>query len=116
MFVMLSTWRATSPGLPVSERVALTLSEAAVSVTITSLTDVLGFGVGIFIPFRAVQVSDGCFRPVKSSRLVVDVSIGTLQVSRVCTNVASVQVSHVFVQVSRICTGVTFLYWCHVFV
>ncbi|GBP38539.1 Patched domain-containing protein 3 [Eumeta japonica] len=55
-FVMLAAWRRTSPKLPVPERMARMLSEAAVSVTITSVTDMLSFFIGIFSPFPSVQI------------------------------------------------------------
>ncbi|XP_045785831.1 patched domain-containing protein 3 [Maniola jurtina] len=55
-FVMLAAWRRTSPRLPVPERMAKMLSEAAVSITITSVTDMLSFFIGIFSPFPSVQI------------------------------------------------------------
>ncbi|OWR54203.1 Ptc-related protein [Danaus plexippus plexippus] len=55
-FVMLAAWRRTSPRLPVPERMAIMLSEAAVSITITSVTDMLSFFIGIFSPFPSVQI------------------------------------------------------------
>lgn len=42
--------------LPVSERMGHTMSEAAVSITITSLTDMISFWLGIFSPFPSVQI------------------------------------------------------------
>lgn len=55
-FVMLAAWRRASPKLPVPERMAIMLSEAAVSITITSVTDMLSFFIGIFSPFPSVQI------------------------------------------------------------
>ncbi|XP_023935051.2 patched domain-containing protein 3 isoform X1 [Bicyclus anynana] len=55
-FVMLAAWRRTSPKLSVPERMAIMLSEAAVSITITSVTDMLSFFIGIFSPFPSVQI------------------------------------------------------------
>lgn len=55
-FVMLAAWRRTSPKLSVPERMAKMLSEAAVSITITSFTDMLSFFIGIFSPFPSVQI------------------------------------------------------------
>ena len=46
MFILVSAWRHTSVHLPTEERMALTLKHAAVSITITSVTDALAFGVG----------------------------------------------------------------------
>ncbi|XP_076180342.1 patched domain-containing protein isoform X1 [Ptiloglossa arizonensis] len=55
-FVMLAAWRRTSITKPVPERMAMTLSEAAVSITITSLTDMISFFIGILSPFPSVQI------------------------------------------------------------
>ncbi|XP_020285051.1 patched domain-containing protein 3 isoform X2 [Pseudomyrmex gracilis] len=55
-FVMLAAWRRSSITKPVPERMASTLSEAAVSITITSLTDMISFFIGILSPFPSVQI------------------------------------------------------------
>lgn len=55
-FVMLAAWRRTSPKLPVHERMGHMMSEAAVSITITSLTDMISFFIGIISPFRSVRI------------------------------------------------------------
>ncbi|KZC09210.1 Patched domain-containing protein 3 [Dufourea novaeangliae] len=55
-FVMLAAWRRTSIMKPVPERMAAMLSEAAVSITITSLTDMISFFIGILSPFPSVQI------------------------------------------------------------
>ncbi|XP_011307702.1 patched domain-containing protein 3 [Fopius arisanus] len=55
-FVMLAAWRRTNILDPVPERMAKTLSEAAVSITITSLTDMISFFIGIMSPFPSVQI------------------------------------------------------------
>lgn len=55
-FVMLAAWRRTSVKLDVPERMGLMLSEAAVSITITSLTDIVSFVIGIYSPFPSVQI------------------------------------------------------------
>ncbi|XP_039297069.1 patched domain-containing protein 3-like [Nilaparvata lugens] len=55
-FVMLAAWRRTPVTLPVPERVARTLSEAAVSITITSVTDIVSLTIGILSPFPAIQI------------------------------------------------------------
>merc|ERR1711963_1255017 len=49
--VMLGAWRRTSIHAPVEERMADTFRDAAVSVTITSVTDCLSFFVGVITPF-----------------------------------------------------------------
>ncbi|XP_077302916.1 patched domain-containing protein [Arctopsyche grandis] len=55
-FVMLAAWRRTSVKLSVPERMAHTLSEAAVSITITSVTDMVSFWIGIFSPFPSIRI------------------------------------------------------------
>ncbi|XP_012282501.1 patched domain-containing protein 3 [Orussus abietinus] len=55
-FVMLAAWRRTKISSPVPERMATTLSEAAVSITITSLTDMISFFIGVLSPFPSVQI------------------------------------------------------------
>ena len=55
-FVMLAAWRRTSVTKTVPERMGQTLSEAAVSITITSVTDTVSFFIGVFSPFRSVQL------------------------------------------------------------
>ncbi|XP_078283690.1 patched domain-containing protein 3-like [Rhinoraja longicauda] len=55
MFIMLSSWQKTKVHAKVEDRLAETYAEAAVSITITTLTDVLAFYIGIATPFRSVQ-------------------------------------------------------------
>ncbi|XP_056375358.1 patched domain-containing protein 3 isoform X2 [Hyla sarda] len=55
MFIMISSWQQTKVKNKVEERMAETYSEAAVSITITTLTDVLSFYIGILTSFRSVQ-------------------------------------------------------------
>ena len=55
-FVMLAAWRRTSVKLPVPERMGQMLSEAAVSITITSLTDMISFWIGVISPFPSVSI------------------------------------------------------------
>ncbi|XP_078272061.1 patched domain-containing protein 3-like [Rhinoraja longicauda] len=55
MFVMLSSWQKTKVKDKVEDRLAKTYKEAAVSITITTLTDFLAFYIGIATPFRSVQ-------------------------------------------------------------
>ncbi|XP_046993292.1 patched domain-containing protein 3 [Schistocerca americana] len=55
-FVMLAAWRRTPVTLTVPERMARTLSEAAVSITITSFTDMISFWIGIISPFPSVRI------------------------------------------------------------
>lgn len=53
---MLAAWRRTPVTMNVPERVANMLSEAAVSVTITSLTDIVSLYIGKTSPFPAIQL------------------------------------------------------------
>ena len=56
MFIMLAAWRKTSVKVPVEERLGQTFSEAAVSITITSITDALAFGIGSITRLPAIRV------------------------------------------------------------
>jgi len=53
---MLSAWRQTNLMDPVPKRLSDTYGEAAVSITITSLTDMLSFYVGLLTPIPSVQI------------------------------------------------------------
>ncbi|XP_044533658.1 patched domain-containing protein 3 [Gracilinanus agilis] len=55
MFIMISAWQRTKLIHSLEERMAETYAEAAVSITITTLTDVLAFYVGIMTSFKSVQ-------------------------------------------------------------
>ncbi|KAL0147483.1 hypothetical protein M9458_057223 [Cirrhinus mrigala] len=55
MFIMISNWQQTKVKDPVEKRMAETFKEAAMSITITTLTDVLGFYIGLMSEFRSVQ-------------------------------------------------------------
>nr|XP_022905229.1 patched domain-containing protein 3 [Onthophagus taurus] len=55
-FVMLAAWRRTSIKDGVPRRMAQMLSEAAVSITITSITDMVSFFIGVFSPFPSVTI------------------------------------------------------------
>ncbi|KAM8967155.1 patched domain-containing protein 3 [Pelodytes ibericus] len=55
MFIMISSWQQTQVKSTVEERMADTYAEAAVSITITTLTDVLAFYIGILTSFQSVQ-------------------------------------------------------------
>ncbi|XP_044014155.1 patched domain-containing protein 3-like [Aphidius gifuensis] len=55
-FVMLAAWRKTNVMNPVPIRMAETLREAAVSISITSLTDMISLFTGIISPFPSVQI------------------------------------------------------------
>ncbi|XP_036376039.1 patched domain-containing protein 3-like [Megalops cyprinoides] len=55
MFIMISAWQQTNVHDKVEQRLADTYKEAAVSITITTLTDVLAFYIGLMTPFGSVQ-------------------------------------------------------------
>ncbi|XP_076827962.1 patched domain-containing protein 3-like [Brachyhypopomus gauderio] len=55
MFIMVSCWQKTKVLDEVEDRLAETYKEAAVSITITTLTDVLAFYIGLMTPFVSVQ-------------------------------------------------------------
>nr|XP_029518533.1 patched domain-containing protein 3-like [Oncorhynchus nerka] len=55
MFIMISCWQQTQVHDNVEDRMAATYKEAAVSITITTLTDALAFYIGLLTPFRSVQ-------------------------------------------------------------
>ncbi|XP_078674225.1 patched domain-containing protein 3-like [Branchiostoma floridae x Branchiostoma belcheri] len=56
MFVMIAAWRKCDVRLPVEERMGRAMSDAGVSITITSLTDCLAFTSGITSVFPAVRI------------------------------------------------------------
>uniref|UniRef100_A0A158Q5K9 SSD domain-containing protein n=1 Tax=Dracunculus medinensis TaxID=318479 RepID=A0A158Q5K9_DRAME len=56
MFIMTAVWHRTNPNLSASKRLAVTLSEAATAVSITSITDLLSFGIGCFTSLPSVQL------------------------------------------------------------
>ncbi|KAJ8375863.1 hypothetical protein SKAU_G00064430 [Synaphobranchus kaupii] len=55
MFILISCWQQTNVHAKVEDRLADTYKEAAISITITTLTDVLAFYIGLITPFRSVQ-------------------------------------------------------------
>ncbi|XP_064456461.1 patched domain-containing protein 3-like [Ornithodoros turicata] len=55
-FVVLASWRRTDPRKPVVERMGETYKEAAVSITITSLTNFISFCIGAATPFASVRI------------------------------------------------------------
>ncbi|RXN09265.1 patched domain-containing 3-like protein [Labeo rohita] len=55
MFIMISCWQKTEVDKAFELRLAETYKEAGVSITITTLTDVLAFYIGLLTPFRSVQ-------------------------------------------------------------
>ncbi|XP_051554931.1 patched domain-containing protein 3-like [Myxocyprinus asiaticus] len=55
MFIMISSWQRTNVQDTVPDRMAETYREAAISITITTLTDVLAFYLSYSNPFGSVQ-------------------------------------------------------------
>ncbi|KAL1137711.1 hypothetical protein AAG570_009407 [Ranatra chinensis] len=55
-FVMLAAWRRTPVTDPVPQRMAAMMSEAAVSITITSITDIVSLWIGMLSPFPSIQI------------------------------------------------------------
>ncbi|XP_067135697.1 patched domain-containing protein 3-like [Centruroides vittatus] len=55
-FVLLAAWRRTNINDSVKKRMSDTYSEAAVSITITSLTNFLSFCIGMTTPYRVIRI------------------------------------------------------------
>lgn len=55
MFIMISDWQHTNMKDPVPKRMAHSYKEAIMSITITALTDVLKFFIGVMSDFPSVQ-------------------------------------------------------------
>lgn len=55
-FVLLAAWRRTNPSLSVSDRLGHTYAEAAVSISITSITNFISFIIGTITPFPSVRI------------------------------------------------------------
>lgn len=60
MFQLMIEWRATNPRDETEVRMANTLRSAAVSITITSLTELLAFCIGATSPFLGVRNFCAC--------------------------------------------------------
>ncbi len=56
MFIMISAWRQTSVHKSVSDRMSQAMEEAALSITITSVTDALAFGIGCVTNFLSIRL------------------------------------------------------------
>ncbi|KAL3120578.1 hypothetical protein niasHT_007870 [Heterodera trifolii] len=55
-FLMTAAWHRTDPKLKAERRMAETLAEAAVAISITSFTDMLSFGIGCFTTLPVVRL------------------------------------------------------------
>ena len=56
VFILLAAWRKTGHSLLMHERMAATFADAGVSITVTSATSALSFGVGCAATFPSVQI------------------------------------------------------------
>ncbi|VDM51870.1 unnamed protein product [Angiostrongylus costaricensis] len=56
VFILLSAWRSTPSQASLEQRMKKTFADAGVSITVTSLTDIISFGVGCTTPFPSVQM------------------------------------------------------------
>ncbi|XP_067135783.1 patched domain-containing protein 3-like [Centruroides vittatus] len=56
-FVLVAAWRKTDPKDSVEKRISEAYSEAAVSITITSLTNTICAVIGISIPVKVIQIT-----------------------------------------------------------
>lgn len=59
-FVLLASWRQTDSRLSVADRLGKTYADAAVSITITSITNFISFVIGTVTPFPSVSQSLSC--------------------------------------------------------
>ncbi|XP_067119689.1 patched domain-containing protein 3-like [Centruroides vittatus] len=55
-FVLIAAWRRSNPKLSVESRMGESYSEAAVSITLTSVTNFLSFSIGLSTSFPIVQI------------------------------------------------------------
>lgn len=56
MFIMVAAWRLTSIKSSLEDRLCEALEHSAVSITVTSLTNALSFGIGMITSIRAVRL------------------------------------------------------------
>lgn len=71
MFVIVSAWNNlsdTERALPLDRKMALTLKHAGVSITVTSITDIVAFGIGGSTVSLQEALLFGC--PAYHSRLL----------------------------------------------
>lgn len=55
-YVLIAAWKRTDPTESVEKRMATTFSQAAVSITITSFTNIISFCIGLSAPFPAIKM------------------------------------------------------------
>ncbi|XP_072043168.1 patched domain-containing protein 3-like [Amphiura filiformis] len=56
MFIMISAWRQTSVYKSVPDRMSQAMEDSALSITITSVTDALAFGIGCITQFYSIRL------------------------------------------------------------
>jgi patched domain-containing protein len=56
MFIIYASFKRTTSWLETNVRIAKTLENVGVSITITSLTDFVAFIVGYFTDFKSIQI------------------------------------------------------------
>lgn len=56
MFVLLASWRKTPTWMSLEDRMALTFHDAGVSITVTTLTDGVSFGIGCMTTIPSVEI------------------------------------------------------------
>ena len=56
MFIMIAAWRQTDVHKKTKDRMSESFADAAMSITITSITDALAFGIGAITYFRSVRI------------------------------------------------------------
>ncbi|XP_023226009.1 patched domain-containing protein 3-like [Centruroides sculpturatus] len=55
-FILIASWRRTDVNDPVPNRMKEAYAEAAVSITITSLTNLLAFSMGFITPYKCIHI------------------------------------------------------------
>ena len=99
-FVVLSAWRHTDSNESVENRLKETYKEAAVSITITSLTNILSFFIGAIFPgFNCVQVS----------QIVLEIVLSSLSKMKIYANrIFLLLLSQIFCMYTGV--GIVFIY------
>ena len=103
-FVMLGAWRRTSIHSSVPDRMAIAFTDAAVSITITSITDMLSFWIGIITPFPCVKIF--CIYTGKNlhSRYLY------LSISRIFKFIIVILINNIFILIVGTCVVFTYLW------
>ncbi|VDL82799.1 unnamed protein product [Nippostrongylus brasiliensis] len=56
VFIIIHAMRKTCKKMPLEDQIAETMEEAGPSITVTSLTNILSFGIGILTPTPAISI------------------------------------------------------------